>query len=170
VDPINAYGRSKLLGEQLALNNNPNSLVVRTSWLMSATHDNFVSTILRMAGDAGSEVRVVADQAGCPTIAGDLAVAALTAMNNRVTGLLHLVNGPATTWFDLARFAVACARLPGTVVPCTTAEFPRPAVRPVNSVLASERLRSWPSILLPSWHDSIPLVVDAQMKRIPSGG
>jgi dTDP-4-dehydrorhamnose reductase len=166
VNPINAYGRSKLVGENLAAANNPEALVVRTSWVVSATHDNFVSTMLKLAASPGSTLRVVDDQRGCPTIADDLAAASLVALQTGVTGLLHLANGPATTWFGLAEFAVSHARLAGTVTPCSTDEFPRLAVRPENSVLGSERLGEMPSVTMPPWQESVLHVIDAQMERL----
>jgi dTDP-4-dehydrorhamnose reductase len=166
VDPINAYGLSKLVGEHLATANNPNALIVRTSWVVSGTHDNFVATMLRLASDDRAVLRVVDDQRGCPTIAKDLASASLIAMRTGVTGLLHLANGPATTWFDLAEFSVSHSGLGGTVTPCSTTEFPRPAVRPQNSVLGSERLGDMPAINMPPWQESVVEVIDAQMERL----
>ncbi|MGH8916658.1 MAG: sugar nucleotide-binding protein, partial [Acidimicrobiia bacterium] len=73
-NPINAYGRSKLIGERLVLEANPEALVIRTSWVISGTHRNFVATMLRLAGERRS-LTVVNDQYGCPTMADDLAVA-----------------------------------------------------------------------------------------------
>ena len=166
VAPINAYGRSKLLGEELCNRYNPDALIIRTSWVVSETHDNFVSTMLRMTSEEGSAVRVVNDQRGCPTVVDDLASASLVAMRLGVGGVLHLSNGPATTWFDLASYAIGYAGLPGTVTPCSTDEFPRPAPRPRNSVLDSERLSTLPGIVLPPWQESMPGVIDAQLRRL----
>lgn len=162
--PVNAYGRSKLAGEQAALEMCPAALVVRTSWLLSPTHPNFVATILGRA--AAGPVRVVDDQRGCPTMADDLAPAAWAALQAGVTGLLHLVNLGDTTWFELAREAVALAGLdPGQVIPCATAEFPTPARRPAYSVLGSERRGPLGLSGLPSWRDSLPGVVEGQLGR-----
>lgn len=162
-DPVNAYGASKLLGERLALQANPRALVIRTSWVISGTHPNFVATMLRLAGE-GRSLQVVNDQHGCPTIAADLARATIEAMETSATGLLHLTNEGATTWFDLARTAVALAGLdPNLIEPCLTEEYPTPARRPKYSVLASERIGDFGMSGLAAWQDSLSEVVREQM-------
>jgi dTDP-4-dehydrorhamnose reductase len=158
-NPINAYGRSKLIGERLALEANSKTLVIRTSWVISATHRNFVATMLRLTGE-GRSVRVVNDQHGSPTIAGDLAVATIEALDLGAGGVLHLTNQGATTWFDLANAAVREAALdPELLSPCTTAEYPTPALRPAYSVLGSERAAEIGVSPLPRWQDSLPALV-----------
>ena len=138
-NPVNAYGRSKLLGEQLALDANPDTLIVRTSWLLSGTHRNFASTMLQMVAEG--EVSVVNDQFGRPTLVDDLAPAVLEATDRGLDGVLHLANAGVTTWYDLARQIVDLAGLDsGRVHACSTADYPTPAERPANSVLDSERL------------------------------
>jgi dTDP-4-dehydrorhamnose reductase len=157
-DPVNAYGRSKLAGERAALNAHPGALVVRTSWVISGTHPNFVATMLRLAPER--TLSVVADQHGCPTIADDLARAALEAMRRGVTGILHLTNEGPTTWYELARAAVSEAGIdPDRVRPCTTAEYPTQAARPSYSVLGSERRDGLGLEPLPHWRASLPGVV-----------
>ncbi len=158
-DPVNAYGRSKLLGERLALEANPKALVIRTSWVISGTHPNFVATMVRLASE-GRPLQVVDDQHGCPTVAGDLAEATLEAIRLGVTGVLHLTNQGATTWFDLARSAVQLAGLsPNLISPCSTDQYPTRAQRPAYSVLGSERVDELGLSLLPYWRDSLPDVV-----------
>lgn len=165
--PANAYGQSKEAGEQLALEANPGALVVRSSWLISATHPNFVDTILRIADEGAGEIRVVDDQFGCPTIADDLAGAVIGAVDTGTTGLLHLTNQGETSWFGLARAAVALAGLhPDRVVPVSSAEYPRRAARPAYSVLRSERLDGLGLVPLPPWEASLaPLVAALQRSR-----
>jgi dTDP-4-dehydrorhamnose reductase len=163
-NPVNAYGRSKLAGEAAAFAAYPEALVVRTSWVISGTHPNFVATMLRLA--AQRELSVVDDQHGCPTIASDLAGAVLDAMERRVAGVLHLVNAGTTTWFGLARTAVAEAGLdPARITACSTAEYPTAARRPAYSVLDSERLASLGLDPLPEWRTSLPGVVASLMER-----
>ncbi|MFQ5555716.1 MAG: dTDP-4-dehydrorhamnose reductase [Acidimicrobiia bacterium] len=157
-NPINAYGRSKRSGELLALDAHPAALVVRTSWVLSATHRNFVATILRLVRER--PLRVVADQHGCPTVAADLALATLAALEAGATGLLHLTNSGPTTWFGVARAAVEMAGLdPTRIEPCTTEEYPLPAPRPENSVLGSERRSALGVDPLRPWTESLPAVV-----------
>ena len=122
-NPINAYGQSKLLGEELAFDAHQDSLVIRTSWVISGTHPNFVTKVLDLAM-AGRPFDVVDDQHGCPTIADDLARAVLEALSLGATGLLHLTNSGATTWSDLAKAVVAAAGLDEQlVVPSSTSEY-----------------------------------------------
>jgi dTDP-4-dehydrorhamnose reductase len=115
--------------------------------------------MLRLASER--EVKVVDDQWGCPTMVDDLAPAAWAALQAGASGLLHLTNSGETTWFLLARAAVALAGLdPGRIFPCTTAEYPTPARRPAYSVLGSERREALGLPPLPPWEDSLPAVVE----------
>ncbi|MEN8238717.1 MAG: dTDP-4-dehydrorhamnose reductase [Actinomycetota bacterium] len=165
-DPVNAYGRSKLEGERRALAADASTLVIRTSWVVSGTHDNFVSTMLHLAAQ-GTALRVVNDQRGRPTIAADLALRAWDALRSGATGVLHLANQGEATWFDLAEQAIATAGIEGnTIEPCTTSEFPRPAPRPANSVLDSERLDVLELDPLPPWEESLVPLVGSQMQRL----
>lgn len=164
-DPINAYGRSKALGERYALETHPDALVVRTSWLVSGSHANFVATMLRLVAER--TVTVVDDQIGLPTVADDLAAASLAAIRVGVTGVLHLANQGPASWYELARGAVEMAGLdPERIRPCSTAEYPTPARRPAFSVLGSERLESLGLTALPPWRESLPAVVAAQLERL----
>ena len=165
VMPINAYGRSKRAGEVAALDANPEALVVRTSWLISGTHGNFVATMLRLAAERS--VDVVDDQVGLPTIASDLVVGTLQAMRMGVHGILHLANEGPTTWYGLARHAVTLVGIdPRRVRPCSTADFPTDARRPTYSVLGSSRAGPCGLEPLPTWRDSLPAVVAEQMVRL----
>ena len=156
--PINIYGASKLEGERLVLASLPNALVIRTSWLISATHRNFVETILDLA--ANGSVKVVNDQWGRATCVDDLAQATLRSIEVGATGILHLANQGTLTWFELASRAATLAGMrAGVVEPCTTTEFPRPAPRPVRSVLESERLVELGVDPLPSIDESLPDIV-----------
>ncbi|HEU4916029.1 MAG TPA: dTDP-4-dehydrorhamnose reductase [Acidimicrobiia bacterium] len=156
-NPVNAYGRSKLPGETLAAGQG--ALVVRTSWVISGSHPNFVATILHKVKE--QELRVVDDQRGNPTVAADLARASFDALGAGVTGLLHLTNEGETTWYELARTSVGLADLdPSRISPCATEDYPTPARRPAYSVLASERLEDLGLEPLPHWRTSIWHVVD----------
>jgi dTDP-4-dehydrorhamnose reductase len=147
--PINVYGESKLEGEHLALEANSESLIIRTSWVISGTHRSFVSTMIRLI--RRGPVRVVNDQRGRPTMAEDLATGTIAALEAEASGLLHMTNSEEMTWFDLAREIADFADLDATNVdPCSTEEFPRPALRPKNSCLSSERLHRFDLLELPS--------------------
>jgi dTDP-4-dehydrorhamnose reductase len=137
--PLNVYGSTKLEGEELVTEAHPSALVVRTSWVLSGTHRNFASTMLDLISKG--PVGVVDDQHGRPTLVDDLAAATMAAVTARASGVLHLANQGKTTWCGLAREVAEIAGLnPSLVTPITTEEFPRPARRPANSVLNSERV------------------------------
>jgi dTDP-4-dehydrorhamnose reductase len=161
-NPQTVYGVTKLEGEQLALHDHPDALVVRTSWLLSGTHPNFASTMIKLTRNG--PVSVVDDQRGRPTLADDLARVTLDAIDHGATGVLHLANEGVTTWFGLAREIAAIAGLdPERVSPCTTAEFPRPAPRPADSVLNSERLAGLAIEPMPPYRPGLEAAVRALM-------
>jgi dTDP-4-dehydrorhamnose reductase len=152
--PVSAYGRSKLAGEVAVAGAAPGShTIVRSAWLFGAGGLCFPKTILRLAGER-DELRVVDDQVGCPTFTGHLAEALVTlAAGDRVAGVVHVAGGGRCSWFELAREIVARSGAECEVRPCTTAEFPRPARRPANSALVSERGAAVPR--LPDWREGL---------------
>lgn len=138
-NPLNVYGETKLEGEQLALDADPDVLVIRTSWLLSMTHRNFLTTML--ARLAEGEVSVVDDQRGRPTFVDDLVRGTLEAFDAGASGILHLTNQGEATWYGLACDIAELAGFdPGLVRPISSSALNRPAKRPANTVLDSERL------------------------------
>jgi dTDP-4-dehydrorhamnose reductase len=153
-DPLNVYGATKSEGESLALAMGVDVLVIRTSWVMSSTHPNFLCKMLDLI--KAGPVRVVDDQHGRPTFVDDLAVATMSAVGVGASGLLHLTNQGETTWFDLARRIAELADLdPERVQPCSSDDFPRPARRPLNSRLDSERLRPLRLGTMPDYREAL---------------
>jgi dTDP-4-dehydrorhamnose reductase len=149
VGPRTAYGRSKLAGEWTTAEANPQHAIVRTSWLFGVGGKNFVDTMLGLDG----ELKVVADQVGCPTFTGHLAEALLEVAAARATGVLHVAGSGACSWYEFAAEIFAAAgRTDVELTPCTTAEYPRPAPRPAYSVLASERPDA---PRLPDWREGL---------------
>ncbi len=159
VDPVNAYGASKLAGEREAMKNNDGSLIIRTAWVYSPYGKNFVRTMLRLMKERES-VSVVNDQFGSPTYAGDLAAAVLQIIsqeNNWRSGIYHYSNEGIISWYD---FAVAIARLAGLdceVLPVPTSGFPTPARRPAYSVLDKTKIRDTFGLDIPRWEDSLAI-------------
>lgn len=152
--PLGAYGRGKLAGERAALAHGAH--VVRTAWLYGAHGRNFVSTMLRLAGQRET-VDVVADQHGQPTwtraLARQLVGLGEAAVAGRApAGVYHGTASGETTWYALARAVFAEAGLdPARVRPTTTAHFPRPAPRPVYSVLGHDGWDGTGVAPLPYW-------------------
>jgi dTDP-4-dehydrorhamnose reductase len=165
VDPINAYGRTKRVGEVAAMEHET-SLVIRTSWVISGTHPNFVATMLRM-GEEGRPLRVVDDQRGSPSFVDDLVQGTLSLLGVGARGVVHLTNEGDTTWHGLAAAALASAGLDADLRPCSTEDFPTPARRPAYSVLGSERRSALGAEPLPRWEDSLPAVVQSLLDDPP---
>jgi dTDP-4-dehydrorhamnose reductase len=162
VHPISEYGRSKAEGEGATLEANSRSHVVRTSWLFGPGGRNFVDTMLRVGAEQ-DRVRVVDDQVGQPTYTGHLAYALVDLAGSEDFGLHHVSGQGQCSWYELARFAFEKAGVECEVEPCTTAEFPRPAPRPVYSVLGSERTARQP--MLPRWERGVEAYLAAREVR-----
>ena len=176
VRPISVYGASKEAGERLVRQNLPRHIILRTAWVYSPFGHNFVKTMLRLAGERTS-VRVVADQHGCPTAAGDLAGAILELVRLIATGedlawgTYHYCGAGSTTWHGFAE-AILMLAAPALgrkveVIPITTAEYPTPAHRPPNSVLDCTRIRRKFGIEPHAWRESL---VGVMMELLGKGG
>jgi len=157
--PLNFYGKSKQLGEALALQNNPKTIIVRTSWVYSTHGNNFVKTMMRLMKDR-AELKVVGDQIGSPTSAADLAFALMHIVQQHLDGnthygIYHYSNEGVISWFD---FAIAINKLAGftcNVLPIITSEYPTTAKRPAYSVLDKSTIVSDFSIPLIDWKISL---------------
>ena len=134
IDPVNAYGRSKAVGERLLRESGAAHLLLRTSWLYAAHGNNFVRTIARLCAEKPT-LRVVDDQIGRPTSCDSLVGITAGLIAKGARGVYHACDGGECSWFGFAR-AIAERVNPACVVePCATSEFPRPARRPGYSVL-----------------------------------
>lgn len=156
VNPIGVYGASKLKGEQLAIQNNPASIIIRTSWVYSSFGNNFVKTMLRLMKERES-INVVSDQQGCPTYAADLASTIMDIISGTVItpGIYNFSNHGLITWYD---FAVVIKELSGSnciVNPIPTSQYPTPAKRPAYSVLDTTKIRDTFNVVIPEWKDSL---------------
>ncbi|WP_243792127.1 dTDP-4-dehydrorhamnose reductase [Saccharopolyspora gloriosae] len=163
-EPRAVYGRTKLAGERAVLAAADRAWVVRTAWVYGAGGGNFVKTMARLAGERDT-VTVVDDQIGAPTWTGDLAaglleLAGLLAVRrDPAQRVLHCTNGGQASWFEFARAVFAeIGADPQRVLPCTTADFPRPAPRPGYSVLSP---RSWAEAGLSPLRDWRSALTDA---------
>jgi dTDP-4-dehydrorhamnose reductase len=155
VAPLNVYGRTKLAGEHAVREILPEAhLIVRTQWLYGPGGPNFVATILRLARER-PELKVVNDQQGRPTYSRDLAAALWRLIEADARGIVHCANDGVATWFDLATAAVAAAGLRTPVLPCSTAEMPRPAPRPAFSVLDCAHYAKLTGKPLRHWTDAL---------------
>lgn len=139
VNPLNVYGKSKLLGERNVISFCRRHYIVRTQGLFGANGKNFAETILRNAR-AGKPLTVVNDQFGSPTYTRDLAAAILTLTEKPEYGIYHITNSGVASWYEFALEILKAAGIEGAdIAPCMTAEYPRPAERPAYSVLGNYR-------------------------------
>lgn len=159
VAPACAYGRTKLRGEQHALDA-VRHLVVRTAWLFGHGGHNFVAAIRAQIDGGATRIKVVADQRGCPTYCADLAAAVLDLADSGADGIVHAVNTGDTTWHGLAVAITEHLGADVEVLPVATDEFPRPAPRPAYSVLDTARLESTLERPMPSWQDALARYLD----------
>jgi dTDP-4-dehydrorhamnose reductase len=151
VDPVSAYGNSKLQGELHVAEAAPDShTIVRSSWLFGAAGKCFPKTILRLAAER-DQLDVVSDQVGCPTFTGHLATALVALADAPPRGVLHVAGSGHCSWCAFAQEIVAGAGLACDVRPITTEQYPLPAARPPYSVLESERAAPG----LPSWVEGL---------------
>ncbi|WP_406857194.1 dTDP-4-dehydrorhamnose reductase [Alsobacter sp. KACC 23698] len=169
VAPLGVYGASKEGGEQAVRTAHPRHAIVRTAWVVSPHRANFVKTMLRLASERAA-LRVVDDQRGTPTVAGDLA-AALATIALRLAqdpaapgGTFHFANAGDVTWRGLAAEIMAqSARRGGPSVPVAgiaTAEFPTPARRPRNSRLSTARIEADYGVRPRPWRAALGDVLD----------
>lgn len=165
-NPMSAYGTSKRKGEMALLSLCQDAVIIRTAWLYSTHGHNFVKTMLKL-GREKSNLRVVFDQVGTPTYAGDLADAIYSVLTARqwVPGIFHFANEGAISWYD---FAKAIHRIAGidtcSVTPVTSDDYPTAATRPYYSVLDKSKIKTIYGITIPYWETSLEYCI-AQLAR-----
>nr|WP_138755356.1 dTDP-4-dehydrorhamnose reductase [Paenibacillus sinopodophylli] len=153
-NPQTVYGKSKLAGEQAVQTLHDRFYIVRTSWVFGKYGNNFVKTMLKMAGER-DQLKVVSDQIGSPTYTYDLAAFLLELVHTDYYGIYHASNSGICSWYE---FAKAIFELSGTgiqVDPCATADFPRPALRPAYSVMDHIGIRSNEFQMLRPWREAL---------------
>jgi dTDP-4-dehydrorhamnose reductase len=173
--PLSVYGGSKRAGEEAVLATCAGGAIARTAWLYGGSGKHFPRTVLTVLRDRGA-IEVVADEAGSPTFAGDLAAALVALLAVQGAGIFHLANAGRATRFDLARTVAAAAGLdPSAVAPTTTAaylaKYPLPARRPMDSTLANTRAAAI-GIALRPWEAAVAAHVPrlaAEVGLVPGG-
>jgi len=163
VSPKGIYARTKRSGERAALLANPNTMVIRTSWVYSEFAHNFVKTMLRL-GRERSNLNVVYDQIGTPTYAPDLAAAVLDIIRKAETeavppyllaGIWHYSNEGVTSWYDFAKAIFEIKNIPCAVQPIESKAYPTPAMRPHFSLMDKSKIRTAFGLQIPHWRESL---------------
>jgi dTDP-4-dehydrorhamnose reductase len=154
--PINEYGSTKLKGEIKCLTNNPEAIIIRTSWVYSSYGSNFVKTMIRLMKER-SEIGVVSDQWGNPTYAADLAEAILQIIvsGKWIPGIYHYSNDANISWHQFAERIAREINSTCIIKPLTTEQYPTPAKRPSYSVLNKEKIQNTFSIPIYPWQESL---------------
>jgi dTDP-4-dehydrorhamnose reductase len=170
-NPLNVYGKTKLAGDEAIQSAGGDYLILRTSWVYGARGSNFLFTMLRLAKER-AELRIVDDQTGAPTTSECIAQATADILAQLLgpqggglrgrSGIYNLTSAGETTWFGFAkafltkRYGAATPNL----IPIPTSEFPRPARRPANSRLSSQRLEETFGVRMPHWEHALSLVLE----------
>lgn len=155
-NPIGVYGESKLRGEELALEINRKTIILRTSWLYSEFNKNFVKTMLNLFSQK-EELGIVADQFGQPTNANDLAEAIMEIIEapQKTYGIFHFSNYPETTWFDFAKKIAEFSKSNIKLNQLTTEQYPTPAKRPKRSTMCLDKIEEIYKIEPKHWENSL---------------
>jgi len=161
--PQSVYAQSKLRGEEILRSSEVETLIIRTSWVISSYGHNFVKTMLRL-GKERTEINVVNDQKGAPTYARDLAYTVLEIIKKTEKGTVeagyfnqtyNYANLGETTWYEMAQYIMKYAQLDCNVHPIPTAQYPTPARRPLNSVMSLKKIQETYQIDIPTWNKAL---------------
>jgi len=165
VSPIGVYGETKRAGELAVINSDIDSIVIRTSWLYSAYGNNFVKTMMRL-GKEKKKLKVIFDQIGTPTFAGDLANTCLAILSNeqnridKAGKVYHFSNEGVASWYDFATAVMKINKLDCEVLPIETKDYPTLAKRPHYSVLNKAKIKTDFNIEIPYWRDSLDKCIE----------
>jgi dTDP-4-dehydrorhamnose reductase len=178
-NPISAYGKTKLAGDQAIESVGGEYLILRTSWIYGARGNNFLLTMLRLARER-SELRIVDDQIGAPTPSQCIAQATANILAQVLSpggagldgrgGIYNTTSSGETSWFGFAKALLTrSAEYTGlaipSLIPIATSGYPRPARRPPNSRLSCQRLSGTFGVRIPHWEDALSLVLESLLER-----
>ena len=162
--PTGVYGATKLLGEQKIIATGCKYMILRTAWLYSEFGKNFVKTMLNLTATK-PQLKVVFDQTGTPTYAGDLANAIITVLQKPVEGIYHYSNEGVCSWYDFTKMiAEVAGHDECDILPCHSDEFPSKVRRPAYSVLDKMKIKKSFNIQIPYWVESLKVCVNTILK------
>lgn len=160
-NPLGVYGKTKLAGEAAIATTGCNSIIIRTAWLYSQWGKNFVKTMQSLTATHDT-LKVVFDQVGTPTFAGDLADTIAHIINTgqtNKTGIYHFSNEGVCSWYDFAKMICKLSGNTCDISPCYSKEFPSPVKRPHFSVLDKKKIKETFGIKVPYWTDSLEVCI-----------
>ena len=160
-NPLGVYGKTKLAGEKAIEATGCNHIIIRTAWLYSQWGKNFVKTMQSLTASHDT-LKVVFDQVGTPTFAGDLADVIAHIINSGQTdktGIYHFSNEGVCSWYDFAKMICKLSGNTCDITPCYSEEFPSPVKRPHFSVLDKKKIRDTFGIKVPYWTDSLEVCI-----------
>lgn len=161
-EPLGVYGKTKLAGEKSIEATGCASIIIRTAWLYSPFGKNFVKTMRDLTSSRES-LKVVFDQVGTPTYAGDLAETICSIIETGQldkTGIYHFSNEGVCSWFDFAKAICEMSGNTCDIQPCHSDEFPSPVARPHFSVLDKTKIKQTFGIRIPYWTDSLKRCIE----------
>jgi len=153
-NPLSVYGRSKFLGENNVIKNHPSSLIVRTEWIYGKGGENFITKVTKIAREKG-KAEVVDDQTGAPTFAQDLAEPVRSLLTQNKSGIYHITNSGACTWFQFAKTIFSILHIDVPCLPIGSADIPWRARRPAYSVLDCSKLKKDTGLSLRHWQQAL---------------
>jgi dTDP-4-dehydrorhamnose reductase len=159
LNPLGAYGRTKLHGEQAIAEVGARAIIIRTAWLYSEFGNNFLKTMLRLTAEKDN-INVVFDQVGTPTYAGDLAMTIFSIIEGDYyvgnEGVYHFSNEGVCSWYDFTKeIATAVGNTKCQINPCHSSEFPSKVIRPPYSVLDKTKIKQTFGVDIPHWRESM---------------
>ncbi|WP_350289501.1 dTDP-4-dehydrorhamnose reductase [uncultured Croceitalea sp.] len=162
--PLSVYGETKLLGEKGIAEVLKEYFIIRTSWLYSEHGDNFFKTMLRL-GNEKSEIRVVSDQIGTPTYAGDLAkvLIKIIVSNSSLFGIYHYSNEGVASWYDFAEAIFDLCKIKVKALPIKSDVYSAPAERPKFSVMDKTKIKESLNIVIPHWRGSLKKCINKSL-------
>jgi len=167
VSPISQYGKSKLAGEEAVEKFCSSYLILRTAWLYSAHGPNFLKTMLRLSmQNKNREIQVVNDQYGSLTWSYTLALQIQALLDTELRGIFHTTAEGYSTWYEGACYFLEEMNVPHNLTPCTTSEYPTPAVRPANSILENQKLKNSRINVFQDWRHDIDLFIVRNKERL----
>ena len=155
-NPINVYGVTKLAGEKACLEQNPNAIIIRTSWVYSSFGNNFVKTMSRLMQERDS-LNVVNDQIGSPTYAADLAQAIMTIVDHKnwEAGIYNFSNEGEISWYEFALAIREIGNFDCEIIGIAASNYPTPAKRPAYSLLDKSKIKNVYGAVVPEYKDSL---------------